>query len=78
LFLFPHVSVTETRAFGKTGDHLEAMIGDGFDAPLSAVSFFSNPNSFGKPLTAGGRADIVGHVERDWRGRPRVRIVDVI
>ncbi|MDZ4226039.1 MAG: single-stranded-DNA-specific exonuclease RecJ [Patescibacteria group bacterium] len=78
LFLFPHVSVTETRAFGKTGDHLEAMIGDGFDAPLSAVSFFSNPDSFGKPLTAGSRADIVGHVERDWRGKPRVRIVDVI
>ena len=78
LFLFPRVSVSQTRSFGKTGDHLEAMIGDGFDAPISAVSFFSKPESFNKPLAVGGRADIVGHVERDWRGRPRVRIVDVL
>ena len=78
LFIFPRVSVSSMRSFGKTGDHLEIMIGDGFDAPISAVSFFATPDSFSKPLTQGSRADIVGHVELDWRGRPRVRIVDVL
>jgi single-stranded-DNA-specific exonuclease len=78
LFLFPHVSVAEVRTFGKSGNHLEVKISDGFDAPLPAVSFFSTPDSFQKSLAQGGRAHIVGHLERDWRGRPRVRIVDVL
>lgn len=78
LFLFPRVSVSGTRSFGKTGDHLEALLGDGFDTPVSAVSFFAKPDSFSKTLSSGVRADIVGHIENDWRGRPRIRIVDVL
>lgn len=78
LFLIPHVSVASVRTFGKQAAHMEAMLTDGFDMTVSGVSFFSTPESFRKPLTAGARADIVGHVERDWRGKPRVRIVEVL
>lgn len=78
LFLIPHVSVTSTRTFGKQSAHLEAMLSDGFGEPVSGVSFFSSADSFRKPLSPGARADIVGHVERDWRGKPRVRIVEVL
>jgi single-stranded-DNA-specific exonuclease len=78
LFLIPHVSVASVRTFGKQAAHMEAMLTDGFDATVSGVSFFSSPASFRKPLSPGARADIVGHVERDWRGKPRVRIVEVL
>jgi single-stranded-DNA-specific exonuclease len=78
LFLFPRVRVVSTRSFGKAQDHLEVELNDGFDKTVSGISFFSTPDSFQKPLAGGTTTDIVGHVERDWRGRPRVRIVDVI
>jgi single-stranded-DNA-specific exonuclease len=78
LFLFPRVSIAATRTFGKQHAHLEAMLSDGFDKPTPGVSFFSTPDSFSKTLSPGTRADIVGHVEKDWRGSPRVRIVEVL
>lgn len=77
LFMFPRVRVVSMRTFGKAQDHLEVGLHDGFDQ-ISGVSFFSNRNSFSKPLVAGQNADIVGNVERDWRGKPRVRVIDVI
>ena len=78
LFLFPRVQVQRIKSFGKAQDHLEAMLHDGFEAEVAGMSFFSTPESFSKPLVAGSSADIVGHVERDWRGRARIRIVDVV
>jgi len=78
LFLFPRVSVASTRVFGKQQNHLEAMLSNGYDAPISGISFFSTAESFQKPLTPNTRVDVVGHVERDWRGKPRVRIVEVL
>lgn len=78
LFLFPRVSVASTRTFGKQSAHIEAVLSDGFDASVRAVSFFASPTSFRSPLLPGTRADIVGHIERDWRGLPRVRIVEVL
>jgi len=78
IFLFPRVLVTGTKMFGKGSDHLEVLLGNEFEAPVSAVSFFATPDSFEKPLVQGSRADIVGNIENDWRGRPRIRIVDVL
>ena len=42
------------------------------------IAFFSTPDSFNKKIAQGDKADIVGHVESDWRGQPRVRVVDVL
>jgi single-stranded-DNA-specific exonuclease len=77
LFMFPNVSVGGMRTFGKAGDHLELSLARGGEI-LAGVSFFSTPESFSKKVSPGLSADIVGNIERDWRGRPRLRVVDVI
>ncbi len=77
LFLFPNVSVGRARIFGKGNDHLELLLKKG-DTEISGVSFFKTPDSFQKSPQEGVRADIVGHLELDWRGHPRLRVVDVI
>lgn len=77
LFIFPRVSIEGVRLFGKTGDHLELKLGKE-GARVSGVSFFSTPDSFSKKVAAGMVADVVGHIESDWRGAPRIRVTDVI
>ena len=77
LFLLPNVSITKIRSFGKAGDHLETTLSrDGSE--VAGISFFSTPESFQKPLSPGMSADVVGHVETDWRGKPRLRVVDIL
>jgi len=79
LFLFPNVSIDSTRMFGKAQDHLEVTLGRaGSDVRVNGIAFFSTADSFSKKVVQGERADIVGHVEMDWRGKPRVRVVDVL
>ena len=77
LFIFPGVSVAATRMFGKQQNHLEVSLEqDGTRA--GGIAFFSTPDSFSKKITAGARADIVGHIELDWRGAARLRVVDIL
>ncbi|MBC7836355.1 single-stranded-DNA-specific exonuclease RecJ [Acetobacteraceae bacterium] len=78
LFMFPGISVSSVRSFGKGGDHIEAQLSDTAGSTSAGMSFFSTPDSFQKKLERGAKADIVGHVELDWRGKPRIRIVDAI
>ncbi|MEI6864359.1 MAG: single-stranded-DNA-specific exonuclease RecJ [Candidatus Adlerbacteria bacterium] len=77
LFLISNVSVASLRTFGKKLDHLELKLVNG-GAAVSGIAFFSTPESFQKPITVGMKTDVVGHVELDWRGSPRVRIVDIL
>ena len=77
LFLFPKAAISRVRQFGKTANHLDMQLSNG-NARVSGMSFFSTPESFTKRATDGTRADIVGHLEHDWRGNPRVRVVDII
>mgnify|MGYP000433302329 CR=1 FL=1 len=77
LFIFPGVSVGPVRAFGKTQNHLGLSLSRG-DARMEGIAFFSTPESFNKKVAQGERSDIVGHVESDWRGQSRIRIVDVL
>lgn len=77
LFLFPNIIVSSVRMFGKKTDHLE--LGFSRDGVRnSGVAFFSTVDSFQKPVIEGMKADVIGHVETDWNGRPRLRVVDVI
>lgn len=79
LFIFPNVSVGTVRMFGKAQDHLELSLSRESSAwGTSGIAFFSTPESFNKKVESGMRADVVGHVEMDWRGRPRIRVVDVL
>lgn len=77
LFIFPNVSVGAVRTFGKTQNHLGLSLSRG-TARTEAIAFFSTPDSFNKKIEQGEKVDIVGHVEADWRGGPRVRVVDVL
>ena len=77
LFLFPNLSIASTRTFGKAQDHLEVAF-EREGSRAAGISFFSTPESFTKKVSAGERADVVGHVELDWRGSPRIRVVDVL
>jgi single-stranded-DNA-specific exonuclease len=77
LFIFPNATVGSIRAFGKQKNHLQVSIADEFNR-VDSIAFFSTPDSFQKKPVTGERVDVVGHVERDWRGQPRVRIVDIL
>jgi len=77
LFLFPNVSIGRARAFGKGSEHLELSLKKD-DTEIAGVSFFKTQDSFQKSAQEGTRADIVGHLELNWRGAPRLRVVDVL
>ncbi len=77
LFRIPRVTIGVIKIFGKAKDHLEVMLTQD-DARATGIAFFSTPESFQKTLVEGALVDIIGHVETDWRGGPRVRVVDVI
>ncbi|HVZ75975.1 MAG TPA: single-stranded-DNA-specific exonuclease RecJ [Candidatus Paceibacterota bacterium] len=77
LLLFPKVQIGRTRAFGKANDHLEIMMNKGA-TQIAGVSFFSTPDSFEKKPMGGVTVNVVGHIENDWRGKPRIRVVDII
>jgi single-stranded-DNA-specific exonuclease len=79
LFIFQSVSISKTKTFGKANDHLEIEIKGGLSPfGVSGIAFFSTPESFTKQADVGVRGDVIGHVELDWRGRPRIRVVDII
>ncbi len=77
LFVFPNATVGSVKTFGKQKNHLQVSLADEFNR-VDGIAFFSTPETFQKRPVTGGRVDAVGHIERDWRGSPRVRIVDIL
>jgi single-stranded-DNA-specific exonuclease len=77
LFLFEGVRAARVKMFGKQGDHLDVSFEQDNEF-VSGISFFHSPEGFNKPIMPGEKMDVVGHIELDWRGSPRIRIVDVI
>ncbi|MBX4192594.1 hypothetical protein KW798_03890, partial [Candidatus Parcubacteria bacterium] len=77
LFIFPNVTVQNAKIFGKQQNHLDLSLERG-GMRTSGIAFFSTPDSFTKIYEVGGKADVVGHIELDWRGAPRVRVVDIL
>ena len=77
LFILPGVTISNIKLFGKTQNHLGLSLTKD-TARTEGIAFFSTPESFGKPIVKDMKADIVGHVELDWRGQPRIRIVDIL
>jgi single-stranded-DNA-specific exonuclease len=77
LFLFTNVAIQNIRTFGKANDHLELGLEQN-GARSGAIAFFATPLSFQKQCAVGDHVDVIGHIERDWRGQPRIRIVDII
>jgi single-stranded-DNA-specific exonuclease len=77
LFIFPNATVGSIKTFGKQKNHLQISVADEFNR-VDSIAFFSTPESFTKRPETGGRVDVVGNVERDWRNQPRIRIVDLL
>ncbi len=78
LFMFPRVRVSHVRTFGKAKDHLELTLTDDTGAYTSGIAFFCTPESFIKPPTLNMLTDVVGYVETDWKGGPRIRIENLL
>jgi len=68
VFLFKGLKVIQSRRFGQNRSHLAISLSDGEFQSL-AVSFFEKKDSFAEPL------DILAHLEKDWQGKPRLRII---
>lgn len=77
LFKIPRVKVEALKVFGKAKNHLEIRLSTE-SARVSGIAFFATPTSFTRTLEVGMEADVFGHVESDWGGRARVRIVDIL
>lgn len=77
LFIFPNTTVGSLKMFGKQQNHLQISLADEFNR-VDSIAFFSTPDSFQKRPTTGERVSVVGNIERDWRGQPRLRIVDIL
>ncbi len=77
LFVFPSVLIGNTKMFGKTENHLDMSLQKD-SARVSGIAFFSTRDSFTKKVETGAKVDVVGHIESDWRGNSRIRVVDVL
>jgi single-stranded-DNA-specific exonuclease len=81
VFLFEGVEISGLKRFGKAGDHLEMSFKDCNGRPVKAIQFFKNEDSFGRPLKAGDRINLLANFEKSmFRGRAelRLRIVDIV
>jgi len=78
LFIVPAVEISAMKQFGKTKNHIELTLSGG-GSRLAAMAFFKTPEDFDRVPEVGMRADIVGHLERDFfGGRARLRLVDIV
>jgi len=80
LFLFEDVTPSDVRIFGKAKDHLELIFQNG-SSTVSAIAFFSTPESFSKKAEAGKPLSLIGSLEKSvFGGRKtlRIRIVDIV
>lgn len=79
VFTFYNVIPERIERFGKSKDHLLITLRDG-GKTIKAISFFSNPDSWGDCLKEGVPVNLAASIELSyWRGdRPevRLRIVD--
>ncbi len=82
VFLFENVKIEKLKKFGKngSGEHLEIIFSDASQR-VPAISFFSNQDSFQKPLAEGLSANLLATFDLSrFRGREelRLRVVDIM
>lgn len=72
-FIWKNVAVTASKPFGKAKDHLEISVWDN-SGKATAIAFFA-PSQWSDIARQGESIDIVGTIERGFRGRgARIRI----
>ena len=83
VFLFEKVKIEKIKKFGKngSGEHLEIIFSDKNGNKAKAISFFSNLESFKKPLAEGLNTNLLATFDLSrFMGKEelRLRIVDII
>lgn len=78
MFLIPQALLVSIKFFGKEGNHLDFLFEDANRRKINGITFFATPEDFTVRPQEGLRHDLVAHVERDWAGRARLRVVDVL
>lgn len=76
LFLFQDVIVVSTKKFGKTKEHLEAVVRD-ISGEATVFTFFFSSDVEEK-VVVGERLSFVATLEAGWRGGVRLRIREVV
>jgi single-stranded-DNA-specific exonuclease len=79
VFVFNDVTLAAVRQFGKEANHLGLEF-ESSGAKVSAVSFFTKPDAWGKELVAGKRFTVAATIEKStFRNFPelRLRLVDI-
>jgi len=80
LFLFRNVLIREVRTFGKGNEHLEFKFKREHGGDISAISFFTEADSFGCSFHSETPVSFVAHLEASYfKGRPelRLKLVDI-
>lgn len=83
VFLFEGAQIKKIKKFGKngSGEHLEIIFSDAQNKKATAISFFSNHDSFGTPLLEEKKVNVLATFDLSrFRGREelRLRIVDIL
>ncbi len=83
IFLFENVKIEDIKKFGKNGpgEHLEITFSDTGKGKVKAISFFSNSESFEKPIAENINADLLATFELSrFRGKVelRLRVEDIV
>jgi len=83
IFLFENIKTEKIKKFGKngSGEHLEIIFSDANENKAKAISFFSTPDSFKKPLVEGLSVNLLATFDLSYfRGREelRLKIIDII
>lgn len=76
LFLFERVVVLSTKMFGKSKEHLEAVVQDN-TGTATAFTFFAS-DELREKVKKDATVSIIGTLEAGWRGGVRVRIQEVV
>ena len=79
-FMFRRVIIQKYKLFGKEKNHLEIIVGDGTGVERTAIAFFSDTNSFTKPVNEGEVIDLLATMEKSYfagRTTLRLRITDI-
>ncbi len=79
IFKIKNAEIKSVKNFGKTGDHLEIIFASS-PKDVKAISFFSNVDTFGIPLSPLLKVNLDAHLEKSYfRNRPelRLRVVDI-
>jgi len=81
IFIFKNIKLPEIQKFGKHQEHLKLDFPNSGRKAISAISFFSDENSFEKEIKEGQNVDLIASIEKSFfRNFPelRLRIIDVI